>query len=100
MDSEFAQLSVDFNNNARKIFFVLYTEFSDSIKKLDRKRDDNVFQQQQGKYIHALKSQLEDLAREILNKNRTAKSIEQLNRRLMDEINMYLNQFRQKSRSL
>ena len=100
MEGEFAQLRVDFNNNARKIFFALYTEFSNSIKKLDRKRDDNVFQQQQGKYLHALKNQLEGLAGETLDKNRTGKNTEQFNRMLLDEISMYLNEFRQKSRSL
>lgn len=98
--NEFAQEIVDFENKAKKIFFSLYEKFAESAKQLDREKDDNVFQLQQGKYLNTLKTQLENLAQELLNKNSSLKNINLLNKKLRDEINAYLNEFRQKSRSL
>ena len=98
--NEFSQEIVDFDNKAKKIFFSLYENFAESAKQLDRKKDDNVFQQQQSKYLNTLKNQLENLAQESLNKNNSLKNINLLNKKLRDEINAYLNEFMQKSRSL
>jgi len=98
--SEFSQEIVEFDNKAKKIFFSLYENFAASAKQLDRKKDDNVFQHQQGKYLNTLKTQLENLAQDLLNKNSALKNSNLLNKRLRDEINAYLNEFRQKSRSL
>ena len=98
--NEFPQEIVDFDNKAKKIFFSLYENFAQSAKQLDRRKDDNVFQQQQSKYLNTLKTQLENLAQESLNKNSSLKNINLLNKKLRDEINAYLNEFIQKSRSL
>ena len=98
--NEFALEIVDFDNKAKKIFFSLYEKFTESAKQLDREKDDNVFQLQQSKYLNTLKTQLENLAQELLNKNSSLKNINLLNKKLRDEINAYLNEFRQKSRSL
>ena len=98
--NEFAQEIVDFDNKAKKIFFSLYEKFAESAKQLDRKKDDNVFQQQQSKYLNTLKTQLENLAQDLLNKYSSLRNINLLNKKLRDEINAHLNEFRQKSRSL
>ena len=98
--NEFPQEIVDFDNKAKKIFFSLYENFAESAKQLDRRKDDNGFQQQQSKYLNTLKTQLENLAQESLNKNNSLKNINLLNKKLRDEINAYLNEFMQKSRSL
>ena len=95
-----SQVLVDFNNRAKKIFFSLYEKFKGSANLLDRAEDDNVFQQQQGKYLKTLKQQLELLAREILDKNSLVGNSSQLNKKLTTEINEYVKEFRQKSRSL
>ena len=95
-----SQILIDFNKRAQKVFFPLYEKFKESAKLLDRVRDDNVFQQQQSKYLQTLKQQLESLALEILNKNRSVGKNSQLNKKLTDEINEYMKEFRQKSRSL
>jgi|SRR5690242_7378487 len=97
---EALQILTDFNNSAQRIFFSLYQTFKESAKLLDRAKDDNVFQQQQGKYLQTLKQQLESLALEILNKNNSAGKNKELNKKLTDEINGYVKEFRQKSRSL
>src|SRR5687767_71866 len=98
--NEFAQEIADFDNKAKKIFFSLYENFAAAAKQLDRKKDDNVFQQQQSKYLNTLQNQLENLARDLLNKNSSLKNSNLHNKRLRYGINAYLNEFRQKSRSL
>lgn len=98
--NEFNQEIVDFNNKAKKIFFSLYEKFAGSAKQLDRRQDENVFQHQQNKYLKTLKGELENVATDILNKNNPSKNTSLLNKKLTDEINSYLNEFRQKSRSL
>jgi len=98
--NEFAQEIMEFDNKAKKIFFSLYEQFAGSARQLDRKKDDNVFQQQQGKYLKTLKTQLENLAQDLLSKNSSLKNSNLLNKRLRDEINLYMDEFRQKSRSL
>ncbi|HEY1871432.1 MAG TPA: hypothetical protein VGG71_10250 [Chitinophagaceae bacterium] len=97
---ESSQILIDFNNRAKKIFFSLYAKFKESAKILDRTKDDNVFQQQQSKYLQTLKQQLESLALEIMSKNSLVENNSQLNKKLTDEIDEYLKEFRQKSRSL
>jgi hypothetical protein len=95
-----SQILIDFDARAQKIFFSLYAKFKGSAKLLDRTQDDNVFQQQQGKYLQTLKQQLESLALEILDKNSPVGDSSQLNKKLADEINEYVKEFTQKSRSL
>lgn len=95
-----SQILIEFNNRAKKIFFSLYENFKESAKLLNRRRDDNVFQQQQGKYLQTLKQQLESLALEVLNKNRSSGNNNELTKKLTGEINEYVKEFMQKSRSL
>jgi hypothetical protein len=97
---ELAPVIVEFNTKASAIFFSHFESFKDTVQKLDRKKDDNVFQLQQAKYMQTLKNQLDYLAQALLNKYNSMRSANLLNRKLKDEIDQYLNEFRQKSRSL
>lgn len=100
MDKELEKISVDFNNKAQKLLFQLFDKFRSSARRIDRQKDENVFQQMQGKYLYTMKQQLELIAKELIYKNTSLKNTEHLNKVLTDEINLYLNEFRQKSRSL
>ena len=97
---EFAEIAFEFNKNARRIFFSLYEKFRESIQQLNRKKDENVFQQQQAKYLQTLKTELEYVVKGLLEKNKSTYNMNQVNKKLTDEIAMYLNEFRQKTRSL
>jgi hypothetical protein len=96
---DITKIVVAYNNEAQKVFFSLYEKFKVSVEKLDRGRDDNVFQQQQGKYLQTLKYQLQSLALEFLGKDKSS-NYARINKKLADAINIYLNEFRQKSKSL
>jgi flagellar biosynthesis component FlhA len=97
---DISQILVDFNEKGKKIFFSLYDQFRQTAKRLDRTKDNNVFQQQEGKYLATLKHQLESLAVEMMNKNKTIENTSQLNKKLTDTVNQFLSEFQQKSRSL
>lgn len=100
MDRVFEQLSVDFSTKAQKLFTSTYERFRLSTKKLDRQKDENVFQLQLGKYLNTLKSELDSLASELLNRNASIKNIDYCNKVLKDNISIYLREFRQKARLL
>ena len=97
MDNEFEQVAIDFNTKARRSFFLSYERFDAAAKRLDRRKDENVFQHLLSKYVHDLRMQLENIARELLHKNKSISNIERLNNIFQGKINDYLNEFRQKS---
>ena len=100
MDRDFEQLSVDFESKAQNLFMSTYEKFSLSVKKIDRQKDENVFQLQLGKYVATLRSQLENVAYELLMKNKRIKNSDRVNRVLKNNINVYLIELRQKARLL
>jgi len=97
---ELAPVINEFNTKASPIFLSHYKEFLTTVEKLEREKDDNVFQLQQAKYVQTLKNQLEYLAQSILNKHQSMRGVNLLNKKITEEITQYLNEFRQKSRSL
>jgi len=100
MDNEFENVSADFNNRAQRLFFITYEKFSAFAKQLNRQRDENVFQQQLGKYLRTLRLQLESIAEEIIHKNKSLKETDRFNKILTEKIDFYVNEFMQKSRSI
>ena len=100
MEREFEQISADFTTKAQKLFISTYEKFRLTTKKLDRQKDENVFQLQLGKYLNTLRSQLESIAHELVFKSKTIKNIGQCNKILGDSIAIYLREFRQKARLL
>ena len=99
MGNEFEQVAIDFNTKARRSFFLSYERFAAAAKKLDREKEENVFQHLMAKYIYDLKMQLENMATELLYKNKSVINRDQLNSIFQAKINDYLNEFRQKSTS-
>ena len=100
MDRGLEQLSVAFTTKAQKLFISTYEKFRLSSKKLDRQKDENVFQLQLGKYLKSLKLELENTAFELLSRNKTIKNMAYCNKFLRDMISIYLREFQQKARLL
>jgi hypothetical protein len=97
-DIEYAQ--TEFNNNAAKLFFSLYARFHDAVKLINRRKDENVFQQLLGKYLYTLKNQLEDMAKACIDKYKSSLDVNQLKETLSHSVNRYTNEFIQKAGSL
>jgi hypothetical protein len=100
MENNLDQVITDYNERARQIFFTLFAEFRKSVSSIDRRRDENVFQQFQSKYLNTLKLQLENVAREILQKNERMNGFDRLEQTMPAMIAGYINEFLQKIRSL
>lgn len=100
MDRGLEQLSVAFTIKAQKLFISTYEKFRMSSKKLDRQKDENVFQLQMGKYLKSLRVGLENIAYELLSTNKTIKNLSYCNKFLRDMISIYLREFQQKARLL
>ena len=100
MNREYEQLSVDFTTKAQALFASTFAKFRLTTKNLDRQRDENVFQLQVGKFVATLKQQLENIANESMSKYQSLKGFDHCNRMLVERINIYLNEFRQKSKLL
>jgi hypothetical protein len=93
------QNSVTFHNRARSEFFPLYQEFRQSVKLLDRQRDENVYQQLQMRFANQLQHRLQNIAMELLlHTEHTCRN--QLNPLLANAIDGYVQEFMQKARSL
>ena len=96
---EFESVAREFNNQAVGIFFSLYDKFRGSVSKLNRQKDENVFQQELAKYLFTLREQLEMQVKELIHKNRSVDNIDRFKMVSRDLINGYLNEFKQKSTS-
>lgn len=82
------------------MFFSLCNAFMHSIELLDREKDENVFQQLQGKYGLQLKQRLQYIATDILNAAGENEHMGELNLALSFCIKEYEKEFMQKVKSL
>lgn len=100
MSKEWTQASVLFHNRAGEALLTLYREFRQGTASIDRQWDENVFQQQQGKYVALLKHRLELIAQELMAGQGSGSGRDEWNREVSNHIHNYLGEFRQKIRSL
>ena len=77
-----------------------FEHFHFSTKKLNRFKDENVFQLQLGKYLNTLRVHLESIAHELMYGGKIQKNVNHCNKILRDNIDIYLDEFLQKSKSL
>ena len=94
------QLNIQFHDRAGEAMQVLYREFIYCTASLDRQRDENVFQQQQGKYTALLKHRLDRIALELMESLETDADHNTWNLTVSRFIQDYLSEFGQKIRSL
>ena len=97
MEKDFDALSVEFNDRATSVYFILYQEFEAATRTLNRQKSENIFQQNLNMYLTTLKSRLEFIAKDIVNKNGLIEDINQLQHYLFTSIENYVNEFRYKA---
>jgi len=93
------QVLVDFNSSARKQLASLLSQFMSNVHQINRKGNENVFQQLQARYTNSFKDQLEELAKSLIHKYRSVNE-QQINNRLRNNIAIYLQEFLQQTKSL
>lgn len=97
MEKDFDALSVEFNDRATSVYFILYKEFEAATGTLNRQKSENIFQQQLNMYLSTLKSRLEFIAKDIINKNGFLEDMDPLQQFLFTSIENYVNEFRYKA---
>lgn len=100
MDRGGEQLRVDFNNSAVKLFFALFEKFQAAVSRIDRRVHEQKFQEVLNKFTFTLRNQLENIAKEIIEKNQPYLNTSFINKTLKDGVDRYVNEFLQKSQSL
>src|SRR5687767_11866540 len=100
MEKNIDQAYAEFNERATKLFFSFYDRFTEETRTLDRRKDENVFQHIEGKYLYSLKKQLDELAKELMNKHRGIQKANEMQRVLSERIMGYQNEFIRKARIL
>src|SRR5829696_6616207 len=68
MKYDLEQVNVLFHNRAKEIMLSLYQEFKYATMSIDRQWEENLFQQQRGKYVSQLKHRLNDIVLELMDK--------------------------------
>jgi len=100
MHRDIDEVGVEFNFQAKEAFYSLYGRYTNAAKKLNREKDENVFQLTRAQYCHAMKAELEKIAMSVLEKNAELQEITQLKRNLTNRINDYLQEFMMKSQTV
>lgn len=100
MEKDVRSIVVEFNNVAAKIYSTTFNEFADSVRNINRRRDENVFKLQSAKYADTLKHLLEKEVKKILAANDSRGFLKQLNYELPMRIHYYLQEFKHRSNSM
>jgi len=100
MQRDLEELTVEFNQRATDAFYLLYARFENRAQELDRRKNENVFQQTLAKYLYTLKTDLENIAVGMMEKNQAIREFEHLKRNLTNRIHDYIQEFNTKSQSL
>jgi len=93
------QMLVEFNDSAGRLLAFLFSRFRQNVQSLNRKKDDNVFQQLQAKYLFSFKNELGNMAKAYIEKCGAA-NMHELSNRLNSSVNIFTNEFIQQMRSL
>jgi hypothetical protein len=100
MKNDKERYSILFHDRARDAMLSLYREFRQATTALDRLRDENVFQQLQGRYASQLKHRLDSIALEMLETGKRDAGCSEWSHSLGRVIQEYVREFGQKIRSL
>jgi hypothetical protein len=99
MHPDIDNIKADFRDTAGRIFQSTFSLFVKSVAKLDRRRDENVFQQLQGRYADELENRLSETARAVIERNGEKADSNVLRKELADEISYFVSEFLVKARS-
>jgi hypothetical protein len=100
MEKDVEKIVIEFNNIAARLYSAAFSQFSDSVQKINRRKDENVFKLQLAKYSDMLKNRLEEQVKKIVEENRSIHDYDQLRVSLSSQLNYYLQEFRKRSNSL
>ena len=89
-----------FHNRASEAMLTLYREFRSTVSPIDRQWEENVFQQQCGKFTALLKHRLDGMAMELMAKLETDSERQEWNHSGNRFVQDYMREFGQKIKCL
>ena len=89
-----------FRNEASSLFLAIVEDFERHAEKLNRQRDENVFQQMQSRFVQELKKQLSYIAEKVIGQYKGNTGINTLRRELTAQIEYYISELLLKIRSM
>ncbi|HET6994266.1 MAG TPA: hypothetical protein VFI06_04740 [Chitinophagaceae bacterium] len=99
MENDITRIITGFRNSSSRIFEMIYNDFKRNVKNVNRKTDENVFQQMQARYINELENQLRQLAEKTVAGYNEPRESKILQHELASQISYLLSEFQQKAKS-
>jgi hypothetical protein len=100
MEKDFGNIISKFRDLSSKMSEMIYDDFKRKVKKLDRQKDENVFQLLQARYINELDKQLQQAAEKMVQENNKYSNLKLLRNELANQSSYILSEFLQKARSM
>ena len=100
MENDIAIVISRYRDLSSKISERIYDEFKRKIESLDRRRDENVFQLVQARYINELEKQLHHEVEKMVEKYKTNTNVTLLRHELGNQASYILSEFLQKAKSM
>ncbi|UPK72110.1 hypothetical protein [Chitinophaga filiformis] len=100
MYSQSETLLTDFDETALAFVNSTYVEFSFSVKNVDRRSNENIFQLWIQRYADKLKQRLEGKALEYISMNRDLPTIDWLHKKIVYMIRRFIQDFLQRTETI
>lgn len=100
MENDIEMITTRFRNEAAGLFAMTAIDCTHHLKAINRQLDENVFQQIQGRYIHQLRHQLNQIAKQEMSLYTNNRDRNLLNRELTKQVDYYVSELLLKTRSL
>lgn len=96
MSSTTNQIQQEFHDKASKAFFSMLRDFEDASSKIDRDKNEYLFQQLKNQYMLSLEKELQNIGHTVLNKFQVSSQAHAIDPVLHQFIKDYLHRFNQK----
>lgn len=100
MEKDIEIIVSQFRNEASGIFLMVAEDFERHAKRLNRRWDENVFQQLQSRYVQELKKQLSESAEKIINQYKVSRNLNILKQEFTRQIAYHTSELLLKIRSM
>lgn len=96
MSSTTNQIQQEFHDKASKAFFSSLSDFRNVSSKIDRNKNEYLFQQLKNQYVLSLEKELQNIGYTVLNKYQLSSQVQGIDPVLHQLIKDYLHKFNQK----
>ena len=100
MERDIEIIVSQFRNEAANLFLAIVEDFERHAERLNRQRDENVFQQMQSRFVQELKQQLSYIAEKVIGQYKGNTGINTLSREMSAQTEYYISELLLKIRSM